>query len=340
MAKNPAAFAQMDASSLGNVVKILNSIVDATALSIADKQKLISLMQSQQESDADDDELGAPEAAVYKSHSTGILDVLEDLKEKSEEQLSDLRKAETNAKHNFAMLKQSLEDQIAADTKSLNDEKAAKSAAEEAKATAEGDLAQTVKDLADAEAALADTQSSKEQITADHEATVKGRTEELAAIGQAKKVLVESTSGAVGQAYSMLQVQRSQTGSRMQTRADLAGAEIVNIVKRLAQKHHSTALEQLASRIATTLRMGATAGEDPFAKVKDLINGLITKLEAEAGSEATEKAYCDEQIKKTEEKKSELDDDISKLTAKIDVAVAKSAGLKEDVKELQAERSS
>merc|ERR1719277_1046645 len=83
--------------------------------------------------------------------------------------------------------------------------------------------------------------------------------------------------------------------------------------------------------------MGESAGEDPFAKVEDLINGLITKLEAEAGSEATEKAYCDEQIAKTEEKKSELDDDISKLTAKIDVAVAKSAGLKEDVKELQAE---
>merc|ERR1719361_1142912 len=264
MAKNPAAFAQMDASSLGNVVKILNSIVDATALSIADKQKLVSLMQSQQESDADDDELGAPEAAVYKSHSTGILDVLEDLKEKSEEQLSDLRKAETNAKHNFAMLKQSLEDQITADTKSLNDEKAAKAAADEAKATAEGDLAQTVKDLADAEAALEAAKSSCAQTTADHEATVKGRTEELAAIAQAKKVLVESTSGAVGQAYSMLQVQRSQTGSRMQSRADLAGAEIVNIVKRLAQKHHSTALEQLASRIATTLRMGETAGEDPF----------------------------------------------------------------------------
>merc|ERR550532_2640513 len=61
------------------------------------------------------------------------------------------------------------------------------------------------------------------------------------------------------------------------------------------------------------------------------------KLEAEASSEATEKAYCDEQIARTEEKKGELEYDISKLTAKIDQAAAKSAGLKEDVKELQAE---
>ena len=40
------------------------------------------------------------------------MDVLEDMKEKVEEQLVSLRKTEMNAKHNFAMLKQSLEDQF------------------------------------------------------------------------------------------------------------------------------------------------------------------------------------------------------------------------------------
>merc|ERR1719450_874436 len=64
---------------------------------------------------------------------------------------------------------------------------------------------------------------------------------------------------------------------------------------------------------------------------------MISKLEAEAKSEATEKAYCDEELAKTEAKKSELENDISRLTSKIDLAAAKSAGLKEDVKTLQAE---
>merc|ERR1719443_741960 len=50
------------------------------------------------------------------------------------------------------MLKSSLEASIANGEKNLDEEKAAKSAAEEEKATAEGDLAATVKDLADAEA--------------------------------------------------------------------------------------------------------------------------------------------------------------------------------------------
>merc|ERR1711920_739631 len=65
--------------------------------------------------------------------------------------------------------------------------------------------------------------------------------------------------------------------------------------------------------------------------------GMISKLEAEADAEAEEKAWCDEQIAKTEEKKTDLESDIAKLTAKIDVANAKSADLKNQVKELQAE---
>merc|ERR1719253_2139124 len=64
---------------------------------------------------------------------------------------------------------------------------------------------------------------------------------------------------------------------------------------------------------------------------------MISKLESEAKSEATEKAYCDEELAKTDAKKAELEGEISKLTAKIDVAASKSAGLKEDVKTLQAE---
>ena len=99
-------------------------------------------------------DLGAPAASVYKTHSDGILDVLEDMKEKAEVQLSSLRKAEMNAQHNFKMLKQSLEDQLKFDNKDKDDETAAKTASLEAKAVAEGDLTKTEKGLADSKASL------------------------------------------------------------------------------------------------------------------------------------------------------------------------------------------
>merc|ERR1719394_2053288 len=100
------------------------------------------------------------------------------------------------------------------------------------------------------------------------------------------------------------------------------------MIKQLAKKEHSAALAQLASRVAAVARFGASNGDDVFAKIKGLIRDMITKLEKEADDEATEKAYCDEQLAKTEFKKGELEDDIAYFTSKIDTAAAASAQLK------------
>merc|ERR1740117_2760977 len=165
----------------------------------------------------------------------------------------------------------------------MNEEKSAKEAAAESKATAEGDLSTTVSELKENEQALATANGDCMTTAADHEATVAARTAELKVIKTAEGILKESTGGAEGQTYSFLQ---------MSSRADLANSEVVTLVKKLAQKHHSSALAQLASRIAVIARYGSKNGGDPFAKVKGLIDEMITKLEKEAEAEATEKAYC------------------------------------------------
>merc|ERR1719392_95727 len=184
-------------------------------------------------------------------------------------------------------MKQSLDDQMAYDTKEMNEEKSGKEAAEESKATAEGDLAQTEKDLKASEEALATANTDCMTTAADHEATVAARNEELKVIATAEKILKESTSGAVSQTYSLLQV---NAGSQMRTRADLANSEVINLVKKLARDHHSAALAQLASRIGVVMKYGNKNGDNPFAKVEGLIKDMIAKLEAEAEAEATEKA--------------------------------------------------
>merc|ERR1719230_315273 len=203
-------------------------------------------------------------------------------------------------------------------------------AAGEGKATAEGDLANTVKELENAEKELATANSDCMTTAADHEATVAARTEELKVIATAEKIPKESTGGAEGQTYSFLQVSTA-------SRAELANSEVLSLVKKLARDHHSAALAQLASRIAVVVRYGGKDGANPFAKVKGLISDMIVKLEKEAEAEATEKAYCDEQMAKTEAKKADLEATIAKLTAKIDEAAAQSAALKEEVATLQEE---
>jgi hypothetical protein len=334
MQKNPALLQQAASGDLSKLLSSLSTVVDAASFSVEDRQHLMALVQAKQGASNGDDDFGAPAASTYKSQSNNIVDTLDDLKEKAEEELGSLRKAENGAKHNYMMLKQSLDDQIAADTKDMDGQKSAKAAAEETSATAVGDLEETTKSLANAEENLQTTGTTCMTVAADHEATMKGRAEELTAVATAKKLITESASGAVGQTYSFLQ---SSSSSSLATRADLANAEIIQLVKKLAKEHHSAALAQLASRISVVMKYGQSSGEDPFVKVKGLISDMISKLEKEAQSESTEKAYCDEEMAKTNSKKEELNYDIAKLTAKIDKAAAKSASLKDSVKTLQAE---
>merc|ERR1719478_441699 len=183
-------------------------------------------------------------------------------------------------------------------------------------------------DLKTTKASLETCNSNCMEVAADHEATVKARDDELKIIAEATAILQKTTGGAESQTYSFLQ---------LKSHADLARSEVVTLVKKLAREQHSTALNQLASRISAVMRYGAASGDDPFAKIKGLIQDMIAKLEGEAKSEATEKAYCDDELSKTTAKKNELDTEIAKLTTKIDRASAHSSALKGEVAELQAE---
>jgi len=322
----------IDQSTLDSLLKGVSVVIDAAAFSGDDKQKLLGLIQNMQGDD--DAELGAPAPDAYKSHSGGIVDTLTDMKDKAEAELSEARKAEANSQHNYDMLKQGLTDEVAAANHEKKEAEDDKAEAAGIQATSEGDLAVTEKDLADAQAALKEIGTDCLEKASDHSVSTQGRADELKALATAKKIIQSSSSGAEGQSYSFLQLSST---SGLRTGADLRNFEVVNLLKRLAEQQHSAALSQLASRVATTIRYGSASGEDPFKKVKGLINDMIANLMADAAAEASHKAYCDEEMSKTKAKKDELNADIEKLTSKIDLASARSAGLKADVKELQAE---
>jgi len=321
MAKSASSLAQIDTTNLKKMTDALSAVMQAAGMAGSDRSKLTALLQSQDNDD--DDDTGAPAAAAYESKSGGIVDVLNGMKDKAQGELDDLRKAEGDARANFNMLKGSLEGKIGADNKDLDEEKSAIAEATQGKSEAEGDLSMTNKDLAAATQNLATVHGDCLTVAADHEATVAARAEELKVIATAKKILEESTAGAVSQSYSLLQIKNS---------ADLKNNEVVAAVKKLAKEHSSVKLAQLASKISTVITYG---GKGVFDKVFGLINDMIAKLEKEAEEDAGEKAYCDEELAKTEAKKSELDDDIEALTAKIDQASSQSAQLKEEVAEAQ-----
>merc|ERR1719439_130169 len=309
-------------------------LVEASSISNTDAAKLTALVQSKQESADSDEELGAPDPAVYKSKSGGIVDVLNDLLADAEGQLEDARKAESNLQNNYEMLKLELTDAAAFGNKEMDKTKKANAACEETKAEAEGDLEVTNKALAEDIKQLANTHQECMTKATDFEAETASRGEELKAIAEAKKIIMEMTGGAAAQTYSFLQLTSS---TRLRTRADLANFEAVKYVQKLSETMHSAALAQLANRMAAAARMGAAGGEDPFEKVKGLISDMIEALLKEAAEDAAHKAYCDKEMSETKAKKEELTDEITALTTKIDKMSADSAKLKEEVAVLSKE---
>merc|ERR1719456_16871 len=330
--------------SAGSVVEALKVLVSGSALSSADASRLTALVQSSssEDSEGEGEDVGAPDPAVYKSHSGDIVATLEGLLEKAKAQLDEARHTETADLHNFELMKQGLEDEIKYGEKELAEAKQALGAAQEAKAAAEGDLAIAAKALAADEKALADLHQDCMEKAEDFEAETKSRGEELKALAEAKKVIQESTGGEGGAedltyslsqegSVSLLQVQRLSSG------ADLANFEALRFVRDLARKQHFPALAQLAARMSSAVRYGARSGEDPFAKVKGLIKDMIERLLAEGEADASHKAYCDKELAETNTKKDEKTDEIAKLNAAIDRMSARSAQLKDEVAALQKE---
>merc|ERR1719327_2182553 len=128
----------------------LSKIVEANWVNKKDKAAIQSLLQAKS-TEGDEDLSLQPQAATssYESHGSGILDTVSDMKEKAESTLSDARKAEMEAAHEYEMLKQSLEMQMSTMKKRMSEATTEKSGLEEAKSSAEEELAATKKTLAD-----------------------------------------------------------------------------------------------------------------------------------------------------------------------------------------------
>jgi len=253
--------------------------------------------------------------------------------------LDKARSTERNNANNFAMLKQSLSDEIKVGNQDLAKTKKALATTQETKATAQGDLAVATKDLNEDTATLKTLHQDCLEKSQDFEAETKSRGEELNALSTAKKIIAEASSGADSLAYGASFLQTSsiqQTDNSLQTTADLANFEAVRLVRDLARKTGDAALTQLATRMATAIRR-AKAGADPFAKVKELIKNMVETLLNDAQADASHKAYCDKELGDSAAKKAEKTATVDKLSTQIDSMSSKSAQLKEQTAKLQKE---
>jgi len=104
-------------------------------------------------------------------------------------------------------------------------------------------------------------------------------------------------------------------------------SKAVALLRAKAQKLHKVWLLHVAERVA----------EDPFAKVKTLIQELIERLLKEAEQEANHKGWCDREIALAEQSRDQSADDIKALNEQLEMSEPRRAKLSQRIKELDAE---
>jgi len=295
----------------------LSKIVEASWVNEHDRKVVQSLLQT---GDGDEDLSFQPQATTtsYSSQSGGIVDTLDDMREKAEESLSSTRKDEMEAAHAFALLKQSLEDEISVSKKQLSQATLQKSNTEEDLHAAEEDLTTTKKVLSDDEAYLAELKESCSAKATAWSIRQKDAGEETAAIEKAKEIL--STGVKVFLQTSSMTRTKDEDVEQAQKRA-----AAVRTLRGLAKKYNTFGL----------LELSMSAQSDPFGKIRGLIESMIAKLTKEAAEEADLKSFCDEETAESKKKQADLSAKLDKTNARISKAVASKAKLTEDIKVLE-----
>jgi len=88
------------------------------------------------------------------------------------------------------------------------------------------------------------------------------------------------------------------------------------------------------------MELAASAASDPFVKIRGLIEDMIAKLLQEAQEEATQKAFCDEEMGKSRKSQEKKTMTLNKLQARLDKASSRKAELEQGIKDLEAEVAS
>merc|ERR1719271_361211 len=150
------------------------ALLQVSSLIPRESRKIIDAFL-QQDPDAGNEEtvgmaVSAPEANAYEFQSHGVIDMLQKLLDKFEDERDTLEKEETNSRHAFEMLMQDLKAQIEQATQAREEKAEIRAKKLQAAADAKGDLEDTTTTMEADKKYLADLTATCEQKATDFEA--------------------------------------------------------------------------------------------------------------------------------------------------------------------------
>jgi chromosome segregation ATPase len=289
-----------------------------------------------------------PEGA-YSFHSGDIIGTLQELHTKFSQKKDSLQQDEDASRDAFATASTAKKAQIDTTKDTLTTQEGELSSTESSLASTEEALATTRALLADDKTYLKDLTEQCETKAKQWDQRSTLREGELRALSQAMEIIegtVKSNADATGaggrsdsegagafiqaepleEYHDVVFVQAKQVRKVAQA-AMTPREKAIALLKQKAKQLHSQPLTMVAMQAAA----------DPFAKVKDLIQKLITRLLTEAKNEATHKGWCDKELGVARKSRDFRHQDVVGLTADIGELEARQTSLVQEKTRLTSE---
>merc|ERR1719171_3292255 len=245
----------------------------------------------------------------YDYHSGGIIETLEGLLNTFRERKTTLESDNETAESDYNIAMQAALDQLKQAQETLENKQKEKTETTEEIATSQADLTETNAMLNDDRVYLKDLTDKCETKAKLWDQRSQMRADELSALTQALSVLesaVAEKAEATGKGGRSLNQKETETETKevkpvafvqeklVRKMVPDENAEkrekLVSLLTSMGKKLQSTVLSTLALKVAK---------EDPFKKIKAMIQELIEKLLQEEADEANHKGWCDTEISKT-----------------------------------------
>jgi len=282
--------------------------------------------QTQEDSDLEVKQKEPEDDEKVETEGDGTIETFEELKTKAETKLSDARTDETNRKHNFDMLHQSIVQAQNIEKQKLADANGERSKLMEENGNLKGRLAEVQGGKAKDEKFLDTVRTECVTAARDWELRQRSAKQEMAALQKAKEILSERVKESTNLVQTRVR-DPDQAPSAEQKTQRVVRARLVKNLQLLGFKFKSYALLDLLS----------AAASDPFEKIKEMISQMISKMQAEAAEESTQKQFCDEELAKTNDDKQKKNMRLDKLKSRLDTTSSKSEDMQENVKNLERE---
>jgi len=315
----------LDGASQGNAMSLVQKMVAKARLPESAVQVLRSFIEKSSRTRSEDD-LSAPEGNKFESQSGGVVEMMERLTERLEDQKTTLEQEFVKARGAYQMTQQTLTDQLDRDLTLRNHKTGAKKQKENSAAAAEGDKASSETSKATDEGFLKDLYSECAAKSSEYETNQKIRAGEVAALNKAIGII---SGGAVsGASETHLPQLLQKSSSLVQLRSSVNKRKSQTVAASFLQAQGKS----LQSRVLTAISL--RVAEDPFAKVKKMVQDMVDRLMEEANEEAEHKGFCDTELSTNQQTREEKTTKVSELSATIEGNTARMGILSNEIAEL------